>query len=634
MTRPNPTHRGTIAAVGSLATRGYVARSFVWIWTAARRPLLLAVGAQLVSAAGVAVVLLCGQRLASALLADDPPDGVGPVLGTTICIGAALFVSGLATVVDRESRAVLSEQAGAHFEREITDVASSVDYERFEQQRFNDLLNRAWDEGTESAERVVFDVLALLSAVATSIALVVVLVSVMPVVLPALVLITVPFVLAARASAALAFRADTDLTANDRLRFQLLEVLTGAKEGQEVRIFGLRRPLLDRWEHLYVRRLDRIRRTAGRRVVLNGAASLAGSTLSAIVLIVVVDAATTGRIELADGAVGVVALQQVVARLRTMAGALGSLRESALFLEDFEEFRTTAPDQSADNGTRATALDTGSGPRAEIPTAAGGENEPIPLPAPASFRFEQVSFRYPGTEPLVLDQVDLEIGSGEIVALVGLSGSGKSTLAKLAVGLYRPTTGRITWDGVDVADIDRAVYWRSLSAVFQNYAEYGLTARENVALGDHHRLHDVAAVAEAARRAGVAETIEALPGGYETLLNRSFDEGTTLSKGEWQRLAVARAFFRDDAPVLLLDEPASALDPLAEQELNRRLLDLCRGRSVLLISHRFSTVRTAHRICVLDGGRVAELGTHADLLAAGGVYAQLYRTQAAAYLDD
>jgi len=265
---------------------------------------------------------------------------------------------------------------------------------------------------------------------------------------------------------------------------------------------------------------------------------------------------------------------------------------------------------------------------------AGPPARPATGPAPAtSFTrivVDGVRFTYRGSDRPVLDGVDLEIGQGEVVALVGENGCGKTTLAKILCGLYRPTAGAIRWDGVDATVSDPAAVRASIAVVFQDFVRYpSLTAAQNIGIGLPARMDDRPAVEEAARRAGAHEIVAALPQGYETVLSRQFG-GVDLSTGQWQRVALARAFLRD-APLVVLDEPTAALDPRAERDLFETVAALYRSRSAVLISHRLSSVRFADRICVLAGGRIIESGAHDDLVAAGGTYAELFELQAHAY---
>ncbi len=241
-----------------------------------------------------------------------------------------------------------------------------------------------------------------------------------------------------------------------------------------------------------------------------------------------------------------------------------------------------------------------------------------------------MSFRYPGSERVALHEVSLRIEPGEVVALVGANGSGKTTLAKLLAGLYLPGEGRVCWDGQDTRDVGNRELLSQSAIIFQDFIRYALSAGDNIALGRHERHEDTASIVRAAQRSGADADIGTLPEGYETLLGPAFINGTDLSQGQWQRLALARTFFRD-APLVILDEPTAALDAKAEHELFARIRQLLAGRSVLLISHRFSTVRSADRIYVLSGGRVAESGSHEELIAAGGLYAELFSLQALPY---
>jgi ATP-binding cassette, subfamily B, bacterial len=251
----------------------------------------------------------------------------------------------------------------------------------------------------------------------------------------------------------------------------------------------------------------------------------------------------------------------------------------------------------------------------------------------AGIRFEGVRFRYPTTERWILDGVDLYIPPGQSIALVGENGAGKTTLIKLLCRFYDPTEGRITLDGVDIREFDLVDLRRRLACIFQDFTRYELSARDNIGFGSVERRHETDLVAEAATRVGVLEEIERLPQGWETPLAREFD-GVDLSGGQWQRIALARAMMAQighDADVLCLDEPTASLDVRLEHELYEHFAELARGRTTLLVSHRFSTVRMAERIVFLEAGRVVEDGSHVELIARAGRYAELYHLQAQHY---
>ncbi len=268
-------------------------------------------------------------------------------------------------------------------------------------------------------------------------------------------------------------------------------------------------------------------------------------------------------------------------------------------------------------------------PAAEMPTT---PVEPLPLGLGQGITCAGVSFTYPGAATPSLSQIDLCLRPGETIALVGENGAGKSTLAKLLLGLYRPTAGCITVAGRDLQDLPVGAWQTRVAAVFQDHVRYALTIRDNIGFGRLELLQDHAAIAAAAQATGAAAMIERLPRGYDTMLGTSFADGQDLSGGQWQKLALARAYLRD-AAVLVLDEPASALDALAEQEVYRQFLALARGKTVVLISHRLGSARLAGRVIFLEGGRIVQQGAHDDLIAAGGPYARLYAMQAAWYRD-
>jgi len=316
-----------------------------------------------------------------------------------------------------------------------------------------------------------------------------------------------------------------------------------------------------------------------------------------------------GAVTLGDLAVYYIGFQTGLTLLQAVLRALAGLYEDNLFLTNLYHFLDLQPGITA--------------PR---------EPKPVPSPMTHGIAFRDVAFRYPGNETDVVSGIDIVLRPGEVVALVGENGSGKSTIAKLLCRLYDPSHGEITVDGTSLRDFDPVAWRREITVAFQDYAHYAMTAGENIWLSDIDKPADTHGIARAGARSGADSVVKKLPAGYDTMLGRWFQDGQELSAGEWQRLAMARAFWRE-ARILVLDEPSSALDPMAEAALTRGLKALLAGRSALIISHRLSTVQMADRIYVMDGGWVAERGTHADLLAGGGLYARLYRAQAEHYQE-
>lgn len=259
-------------------------------------------------------------------------------------------------------------------------------------------------------------------------------------------------------------------------------------------------------------------------------------------------------------------------------------------------------------------------------------SEPIPVPRPmrGGISFEHISFRYPGSERPVLEDISLRIMPGETIALVGENGSGKTTLIKLLCRLYDPTAGRITLDGLDLRQFLTEDLHREMGVIFQDYSKYNLTVRENIWFGNVAQPMDQYPISEAARCSGADRVISGLNKGYETILGRWFEDGEELSIGEWQKVALARAFL-SDAQIIVMDEPTSALDARSEEEVFKRFEELAEDRTAILISHRLSTVKMADRIYLLKGGRIAESGTHEELMKFGGEYEALFSIQAKHY---
>ncbi len=255
---------------------------------------------------------------------------------------------------------------------------------------------------------------------------------------------------------------------------------------------------------------------------------------------------------------------------------------------------------------------------------------PCPRPIRKGMEFRNVSFAYPGTSRLVLKNLNLQLGQGERIALIGENGEGKTTIVKLVTRLYDPTEGSILLDGVDLREYDLEDYASQIAVIFQDFMRYDMTARENIAIGRIEESDNLPAILSAARKSLADTVIQKLPGGYEQMLGRRFDSGVDLSGGEWQKVALARAYLRD-AQILILDEPTASLDARSEHEVFQRFADLTESKLSLLISHRFSTVKMADRIIVLEKGKISEEGRHEQLLASGGRYAEMFEMQASSY---
>ena len=283
------------------------------------------------------------------------------------------------------------------------------------------------------------------------------------------------------------------------------------------------------------------------------------------------------------------------------------ISDQAVFLKDLFEFLAMAPSVR-------------SGPKAI----------PAPRPIRDGFEFRNVSFAYPGSDELVVKNINFHLHFSEKLALIGENGAGKTTLVKLLARLYDPTAGEILLDGVDLREYDVEDLRREIGVIFQDYMRYDMLVRENIGFGRIESRDDQARIVSAAEKSLAKRLVDRLPNGYDQMVGRRFEGGVDLSGGEWQKLALARAYMRD-AQVLILDEPTATFDARAEYEVFQRFSDLTRGRMAVLISHRFSTVRMADRILVLAGGEIREQGTHEQLVALGGRYAELFELQAAGY---
>jgi len=585
-----------------------LADSLRLVWSAGRNIFLLTAALQLVAAVGVAVQLFVGKAVLDAVLGAGGELQFSELAVPLAALVAITVALDLAQAVQAEQSRVLGELAGRKAIDRVLDVSTRIDLLAFESPEFYDRLQRARAQGQFRALQTVNGLLGMVGAAVASVGLVAALATLQPLLLPFVLLGYVPLWIVASLNTRDLYHFSRGMTPSDRQRSYLQNVLMGRNSAKEVRAFNLASFLRQRYDRLYDERIAELQGLAKRRTARSLLGSLASSAVTVGTIGMLSWLYVSGRMSLAAAGAAIFGLYQLANRLNALHFSATSLYEATLFVRDYSSFLTLEPEVEAAEGKRR---------------------------APEGFdtlSLEDVSFTYPESDRAAVDRVSLEIRKGEIVALVGENGSGKTTLAKMLAGLYRPEKGRIRWDDVDLAEVDADELRRSVAVIFQDFERYLLPARENVGLGRKERIEDLEAIVEAAGRADANEFLAGLPEGYETMLGREFSGGFDLSIGQWQRVALARAFFRD-APFVILDEPTASLDARAESNLFDRMRELLHGRSVVLISHRFSSVRSADRIYVLHEGRVVEEGSHAELMERDGLYAELFTLQARAYVD-
>ncbi len=522
-------------------------------------------------------------------------------------LGLVYGVSTIFGLISGEMESLLTAQVQRKTMDDVLDVATSVRLEAYESPQFFDHLKRVESNALSEPATVVRTLMQLPSNLAGVVAVVGALLLLQPLLFPIVVVSMIPLALMTRINARRAFEFAKERAPGDRQRDYLRSLLTGKDEAKEVRAFGAGVELRARYERLYDDYLQQLRRFRRKQLAISAAGSFAAFVVVAFWALFIGSLFISGRTSGANLGAGAIAVPMLLVRAFGFLRMIGDLYTSALFIEDYRQFLTLKPSlaQTSPNGSPVTAFH--------------------------ALTMQNVRFRYPGSPVDALRGVDMTIQTGEVVALVGENGSGKTTLAKLLAHLFRPNSGQILWDGVNVDTLNPADVQQQISVIFQDFVRYQLSAADNIALGRPEAASDRPAVVGAASQAGADEFLSGLEKGYETILSKAFG-GVDLSIGQWQRVALARAFFRN-ASFIILDEPTAALDARAEHALFETIRELRQGRTVLLISHRFSTVRSADKIYVLKQGGIAESGTHAELMALGGLYAELYNLQASTSLN-
>ncbi len=518
----------------------------------------------------------------------------------------------LLALVER-SLGLLRTLIGARMSLDINTVilekTLTLDLAHFEDPNVYDQLTRARREASSRPLAMVMETLSTGRAVVTLVGYGALLLRWNAWAVLALAIASLPSAVAEVQFGNLAFRLRNWRSPDTRKLTYLEYVLANDGHVKEVKLFGLGPLLLDRYRELGEKFYHEDRGLAVKRATIGWSLSLIGTGAFYGCYAWMAVVAAQGRITLGDLVLYGVSFRQGQQAFQSILSSLGGMYEHNLYMSNLFTFLSISTTKKLD------------APQAQ-------KNEPAP---DEGIRFEGVSFRYPGQKMWAIEKLDLSVARGESVALVGHNGAGKTTLIKLLTGLYAPDEGRITMYGKDIRDWDETELRKQVGVVFQDFNRYQLTVRENVGFGSTDHLDDEARLGRAVERGGATEVLGSLANGIDTQLGRWFKDGLELSGGQWQKIALSRAFMREEASVLVLDEPTAALDAEAEHAVFERFRQLSKGRTTFLVSHRFPTVRMADRILVLDAGRVIEEGTHAELVARQGKYAKMFELQAAGY---
>lgn len=475
----------------------------------------------------------------------------------------------------------------------------------FEDPVFHDLLSRAVRDISWRPAGLVSDTVLLARGAVSFLAMAVVLSKFSLVALGVLILAFLPVLWIRVRNSGRLYKVRKKVTPLSREASYFSWLLTGERPAREVKLFNLGSFFEGHYSKNFGASGDEELAAVKKNSSLETLASVMKMLIFGSILVYATLSFIDTRITAGEMAMYLVAFRQAMVYLRDAVSGVSGLAESRLFLKDLFVFLD---------------LDEGKKP----------EGAPAVLPGFDSIELKDLTFTYPGSNGPALKNVSFRISRGEKVAIVGPNGSGKTTLVKILCGLYDPDSGSVLLDGKDVSLLDRDGYRKLFSVVFQDFMLYYLTASENIMLGDTSVAGSVERLKEAAAKAGIATFLEKLPEGYDTMLGHHTEGGRELSWGEWQKIAIARALYRD-AQALILDEPSSSLDADSEYEIFSRLGEIAGGRTCILISHRLANVRDADRIVVLDRGQVAETGTHDELLAAGGRYYSMFTRQKSLY---
>lgn len=594
------------------AVRGlHLGRALALLWKAAPGWASLSLALLLLQAslplAQLYLMKLVVDAVTAGITAPDKGDAFRHIALLVLLMGASVLAAALLASAAKVVKQAQSQIVTDHVQEVLHEKSVAVDLEYYENPHFYDTLHRAQLEAPHRPTSIVSGIIQIVQNAVTLGGIAVLLFALHWGIAAVLCASLIPGLLFRLKYADRLFRWQTERSAADRMATYLNWLITGQYYAKDIRLFNLGPLFIKRFRDLR-RTLRRERLGMASRYALTELVSEALAVLAIFGCLALIAYRTVqGTMTLGDMVMYYQAFQQAQDHLRMVLDGLASLYEDNLFISNFYEFLDLKPRVAGP--ARAVA---------------------VPAPLKEGIAFEGVGFRYPTGEAAVLEDINIRIAPGQVVALVGENGSGKTTLMKLLCRLYDPTAGKITLDGIDLRAMDGASLRRQVGIILQDYAQYQMTVRENIWIGNTELPAGDERVVSTAKYAGAHGFIVELPHGYDTLLGKWFGNGAELSIGQWQKIALARALLRD-AQIIVLDEPTSSMDARAEFEVFSNLRELAAGRTVILISHRFSTIRMADRIYMLKDGRIAEEGTHDELMGRGRMYAELFDLQARYY---
>jgi ATP-binding cassette, subfamily B, bacterial len=588
-------------------------RSIRLVWQSAPRGFTALLSLTVVNALIPLAVAYIGKRIIDAVVAHDRGAAVHWVIVELACVALLAACSqGL-----NLTRQIVGARLGLDINLSILEKAVGLDLRHFEDPEYYDRLTKARREASSRPLSVVARSFQILQNVISLLGYAVLLLRFSGWAVAALLIAAIPATVAEMRFSNKAFRMRNWRSPESRKLMYLEYVLANDEHAKEVKLYELGPLLLARYRKLgeSFYRDDRDLAIASARWGYLLSLLATGTFYGCYALMAI--AAVRGSLSLGDMTLGMVAFRQGQQSFQSLLGAFGGMYEDNLYMSNLFEFLSSKNDAETE--------------KAKVNGSNGSAN--IEVLEEHGVRFENVGFQYPGREDWALRNIDVFIPAGQSLALVGQNGAGKTTFIKLLTRLYSPTEGRVLLDGKDLKDWDESVLRRRIGVLFQDFAKYQFTAGENVGMGSVQNLADEAQIRRAVGRGGADEVVAGLKEGLETPLGRWFSGGLELSGGQWQKIALSRAFMREDSDILVLDEPTAALDAEAEHAVFLRFRELTKGKTSIMISHRFPTVKMADRILVIERGHMVEEGTHAALVEKKGRYAQLFALQAQGYLE-